>query len=136
MYGRPSTRSIAWPGSFFAGQSLLSSTAPSALEASTEAVEDVWGVPVAVFHATVNSTGEELRLWVEGAGQSAVKRMVGCALLVAVPDDGLDEALEALKDIIEFRCGTLTWAARALPSPPRVGHLVGRVRRPDLVVAE
>jgi hypothetical protein len=41
-----------------------------------------------------------LKFQVEGS--FVLKRAIGCSLLVHVPDQGLDEALEYLKGLLEF----------------------------------
>ena len=73
----------------------------------------------------------------EGRGESAVKRLIGCWIVVSMPEEGLDEALTSLKDIFEF---SYEDTRLALPEAATRRSLTGRAtissRRPDLVVSE
>jgi len=46
--------------------------------------------------------GEELSLWFESEGDEAVKRQLGCALMFAVPEEAVDEAVHSLADIFLY----------------------------------
>jgi len=80
--------------------------------------------------------GDELSFWTEG-GESTVKRLLGCAMIAVMPEEGIEEALQCLKDILEF------WhhpAQRMLPSTPTIHHTTAKVlsisERPDLIISE
>lgn len=92
----------------------------------------------AVVHGTVNSPWQELSFTFEGEGTSALKRSIGCTIVWAIPDEGIDEALTKLADIYSF---TIETARLRLSSPrpeTRKGH--GRImtgtERPELVITE
>lgn len=94
-------------------------------------------VPVrARFHATVNSLGEDLSFWVEGTDDIAVKKVIGCAIIAAMPENALAEALQSIREIWEF------YSYRPEPSlqdlSPKIsrGRLLPAQKRPDLVIEE
>jgi hypothetical protein len=89
-----------------------------------------------LFFSTVNSAGDELSFRIEGE-ENSVKRLLGCVMIAAMPEEGVEEALQSLKDILEF------WqhpAQRMLPSPPTIHYMTAKVlsisERPDLVLSE
>jgi hypothetical protein len=65
-----------------------------------------------------------------------LKRMMGFALMFAMPSDGLDEALSSLEEIIQFRLERLQ--TLALPAQVRrsVGKRMSSGPSPELVIAE
>ena len=86
--------------------------------------------------ATVTSASQEISLlWAE-EGEKAIKRWIGCAMMCAMPDESVNEALVSLKDIWEFHETT----HRMLPPPVEtrryVGRIVGTSHRPDLVISD
>jgi len=88
------------------------------------------------FTATVNSPGENISLQLKGSGEACVKRIIGCAILSLMPERGLHEALDSLKDIFEFYLEKPS----SLP-PPRASRSIAGVsgaakKRPDLLVEE
>ena len=93
--------------------------------------------PFAVFHATVNFADEEISIWAGRGGDDVIKRLFGCAVLFAMPEEGVNEALTSLKDIAVFHYET---ARGMLPPPPithrHTGRIVGRSERPDLFISE
>ena len=91
----------------------------------------------AVFYGTVNSAGHQLSLEMKGDGQYALKRWLGCVILAMIPEDALNEALESLKDIMEFYAYT---PHHTLPSLGitryTTGRIVSKSQRSDLVISE
>ena len=91
----------------------------------------------AVIYTTVTSPGQEVSLWTERVGNDAVKRVIGCAMIFAMPEEGINEALASLRDILEF---SYEATHGMLPPPVAVrrsmGRIVGTTRRPDLVISE
>lgn len=88
-----------------------------------------------VFYGTANSAGPEVSFWGRGVGEDALKRWLGCVILSLMPEEGLEEALLSLKDILEFRSYTKPH------TKPRISHhttgkVVSKSQRPDLVVSE
>lgn len=91
----------------------------------------------AVFSGTVNSPGQELSFWIEAGGEDALRRLVGCAILVAIPEEGMEEALTSLRDILDFHY------ERQYVLPPagvttqrRAGSIARTAKRPDLAISE
>lgn len=65
-----------------------------------------------------------------------LKRLMGCALIFAMPSDGLDEAINSLSEISQFerqRPPTLSLPAPVLRN---VGKIVSTGPSPELVIAE
>ena len=81
--------------------------------------------PMIVFQATVDSIDAEVML----------KRLLSHAILTMVPDDGMDEVMSSLRDIVEFyyepRQPLLPQARRSYAA--RVGRVT---ERPDLLISE
>lgn len=101
----------------------------------------VWemATPVrASFHATVNSPGEQISfLWLEGDDETALKKFAGCIMITLMPKEGLDEAVQTLKDTLSFYA--YRPLAKALPpgTEQRVmGRMLGPKKRPDLLIGE
>ena len=91
----------------------------------------------ATFQATVSSPGERRSLLVEGNDDIALKRVIGCLMIVMMPKEGLKEALTSLKDMLEFYTEVPTLSLPSKPSTHQVtGTVASATRRPDLVVAE
>jgi hypothetical protein len=57
-----------------------------------------------IFHGTVNSPEQEFVFWFEGEGRTAIKRLLGCAIMARLPEKGINEAVKSLKDIYDFYC--------------------------------
>jgi len=116
---------------------------PSTLWTSTEEIELLdyeIGVPeveYAVFRSTVNVAGQEMSFWAAGAGENALKRVLGCAMMVAMPENGIEEAVASLKDILIFNWET---SYGMLPEPPASQRHTARIastsHRPELLIAE
>ena len=91
----------------------------------------------AVFYGTVNSPGHQLSFEMKGEGQNALKRWLGCVMLAMIPEDALNEALESLKDIVEFHTYT---THNMIPSSRTTRHTTGTIvstsQRPDMVISE
>lgn len=85
----------------------------------------------------MTSPGQELFLRYEGWGDKAVKRLIGCAIIINMPEEGLEEAVSALRDMYEFNKQA---TALALPPPTRrqpvSGGVVVKSERPELVISE
>lgn len=93
--------------------------------------------PYAFFHATVNSAGQEIAFWFEGREEDILKRLIGCAMIAIMPEEGVEEALLSLRDIWDFRTQT---SYQMLPGPLQTQRSTGRVvrtsQRPELVIPE
>ena len=86
---------------------------------------------------TVNSTGDEFRFEVGGEGGDAMKRVLGCTIMAAMPEKSIEEALTSLINIFEDSFEPVFYA---LPQPPRTYRSTGRIvhtsERPELVIGE
>ncbi len=84
-----------------------------------------------VFQSTVDSC------WPGIPGEDDIKRLLGCAILLAMPAEGIEEALLSLTEIFDYN---LASGFLALPQPPKqissTGTVVARSERPELVIAE
>ena len=92
---------------------------------------------LAVFQGTAYSYGREISFLFKGAGETALRRLIGCALIGIMPEEGIEEALWSLKDIFEFRAQPpllmLTQPMRAIQN---TGQIVTTAERPDLIISE
>ena len=133
MYPQLSTPSTNWPGTFSGGQQLPVYKKPLSRWLSNEDIE-----VQAIVHGTVNSPWQELSFTFEGEGASALKRTIGCTIVWAIPDEGIDEALTKLADIYSFTIESAS--LRLAPPPPetRKGHgrIMASSERPELVITE
>jgi len=91
----------------------------------------------ATFHATVTSPSESRSLWLEAEDDVALKKAIGCFMVLMMPEEGLGEAVDSLSDMLVFYRET---AQSSLPPKPPSRQLTGRVssvgKRPDLVIAD
>lgn len=88
------------------------------------------------FNATVNSPGEQISFWLDADDETALKKFVGCLIISAMPEEGLNEALTSLKDVWDFHIYT---PPKALPDRSRqvaAGRVVRTRKRPDLFLGE
>lgn len=89
-----------------------------------------------VIHATHHDTVDSLIFSIEEDDEDALKR-IGCYMIMAMPQEGLDEALSLLKDILKFHQESYLYS---LPEPPvayrRKAGAVKKSTRPDLVISE
>ena len=75
-----------------------------------------------------------MRISIPVPAESALERCLGCWMVGMMPDRGLEEALYALKDMLEFYGEELP-EARALPEGRTItAVVVGREKRPDLFI--
>ena len=97
--------------------------------------ESLEGSSEAEINAAIDEP-ETFRFSMEGDGEDALKRIVGCLLVINMPRTGLDEALTSLRDIWEF------WHARSVVSlPERTGlettaSVISAQVRPELVLPD
>jgi hypothetical protein len=91
-----------------------------------------------VIYGTANSLGQEMSFRFAAGGESALRRLVGCAILSALPDEGIDEALRTLRDIYEFRLiDSMRSIRRLAPASSTIrSAVVRRVERPNMVIPE
>jgi len=81
--------------------------------------------PFAVFPATVNSADNEM----------AIKKLVGRWIVDVMPEEGINEALIALRDIAKFYYERSQRIHSLLAEPRQhAGRVIGTSERPDLVI--
>ena len=109
---------------------------PLSLWTFNEAVESATA-GYAVCRATVNYAGEEMSFWVEGGGEDVLKRAIGCAMIMGMPNEGVEEAVSYLKGVLAFY---FEMTHLMLPQPRvtqwRTGRLTSASQRPDLLISE
>lgn len=100
-------------------------------------IEDIDAVQ-AVVQGTVNSPWQELSFTFTGEGVNALKRSIGCSIIWAIPDEGIDEALNNLVNIYSFAIESAS--LRLAPPPSEIrggrGKVIASSERPDLVITE
>ncbi len=90
---------------------------------------------LAVFRTTVTDSDRELTFAIERGGVDTIKRYLGCAIMFALPDEGVDEAFESLKSVWENNCDLLGLPpARNMVARRRSGKIVGSSVRPELEI--
>ncbi len=89
------------------------------------------------FYATVSSPNQRRSWLMEGNDDIALRKVIGCLMILMMPEEGLNETLISLKDMLEFYM-----EVPELSLPPEhpthrvVGNVVSPMRRPDLVISE
>jgi len=88
-----------------------------------------------VFGAAESETAYEVTIALEMSGETAAERFLGCFMIGMMPDQGLEEALYSLRDMLKFyNEESLGHVARL--KPERIsGTVIGRKKRPDLVIS-
>ena len=83
-----------------------------------------------------HETTYEITINIAGSTEAALGRYLGCIMIGFMPDEGLEEALFSLRDMIEF------YSHKPTPRPARLAPkaidatIVNRKKRPDLVLTE
>ena len=92
----------------------------------TSNARDWQGDPYAVlFEATIDHWERKRVLRIEGTDEAALNRVLCCALISTMTEEGLPEALSSLNEIIEFYSHL---PSSNLPDRASVGHdVVGQV---------
>ena len=92
----------------------------------------------ALFQATVNSPGHQGSPRINESDETAVHRFIGRLLVTLMPAEGLEEALESLKEIREFHTEAIP-ASRLTPiaeHPSIKLRALPAQKAPDLVIEE
>jgi len=89
-----------------------------------------------VSYGTANAAGAELSIWTREADDGLLRRALGCWLMCMMPSEGIDEALSALAEVLEFNLPQRP--SKALPGRVRVGsgRTVAIGSRPSLVLED
>ena len=91
---------------------------------------------LAVLQGTVGSYQQELAFSYSGDAEDVKKRWLGCALLFAMPKQGLEEALTSLMDILEFNFANRYLKIAPVTTIEGSGKFVDISERPDIVINE
>lgn len=81
-------------------------------------------------------TTYEIVISIAGSTEVALGRYLSCLMIGFMPDEGLEEALFSLRDMLEF------YSHKPTPRPARLAPkaidatIVNRKKRPDLVLTE
>lgn len=51
------------------------------------------------FQTTLSVSGTETSVWARHLGEDAIKRAVGCAVIMLLPSAGLEEVFDCLRDV-------------------------------------
>lgn len=86
----------------------------------------------------MTSAGYTLSFDTAAQGLSAVKRTLGCLILTALPETGVDEALQSLQDIWVYHSQYAPAPALPLHTPPQVGSafVARQTERPPLSLSD
>lgn len=79
-------------------------------------------------------TTYEVTITIGRHGETALERFLGCVMMGIMPDEGLEEALYSLRDMVEFYNRQPLPHHSPLTSAPIDATIVGRKKRPDLVI--
>lgn len=71
---------------------------------------NVFGVSGSVLTATVNRSGYDLSMQLAQNDWTSRKRLIGCAFISFMPEEGLDETIDTLAEYYDFHT-----SAKALP---------------------
>src|SRR4030042_6529418 len=130
-----STDSIESLGTSSGGPLPRSATMALSLSTFNEAVESATA-GYGVCRATVNYAGEEMSFWVEGGVEEIVKRAIGCAMIIRMPNEGVEEAVSCVKDVLAFYSEMYPLM---LPQAPITERRSGRLTRmsqlPDQLIS-
>jgi len=90
-----------------------------------------------IIHGLVEpGTAYQITINIEGGTESAFGRSLGCIMIGFMPDEGLEEALFSLRDMLEF------YRYKPAPRPKRLAPkainatIADKKKRPDLVLTE
>lgn len=101
----------------------------------SDLVEISSGSHTNVYGVTEAETTYEMTLTLEMNGETALPRFLGCVMVGMMPDQGLEEALYSLRDMLAFYVQQPVRLHAALPKAETINAtIVDRKKRPDLVI--
>jgi hypothetical protein len=92
------------------------------------------GTRASFYGAVEDATGHGFTFSSHAQDVDALRRVVSCFIIANLPKEGVQEAFESLRSILDFYATRLPYA----PSPaPRLlqGTVVNRSQQPDLVLS-
>ena len=82
-----------------------------------------------------HETTYEITINIAGSTEAALGRCLGCIMIGFMPDEGLEEALFSLRDILEFYSHKPALRPARLTPKAIDATIADRKKRPDLIVA-
>jgi len=80
------------------------------------------------------ATGYQITINMTGSSPAMLGRYIGCAMIGFMPDEGLEEAIVTLRDMLYFYSNKPT-PHRTKLAPKAIGvTIVDKEKRPDLVI--
>ena len=128
------TNSIAWQEDSLGGQSPRGSIMQWGHEVSDPERER--GNYIYSYGFIEPETTYEIAINVGTSFETGLERLIGCVMIGIMPDEGLEEALLSLHDMLEFYNRKPSPRPVQLARTPINGTIVGRRKRPDLVISE
>ena len=126
-------RSIDWQDNFLGGQSPKDSIAQWSHELSSP---DIESGEFTIYGITQPGTAYQIEINIEGSSPTMLGRYLGCIMIGFMPNEGLEEALLSLRDMLEF----YTHKPASHPArlaPKAIDVTIGdSKKRPDLVLSE
>ena len=128
--------STAWQDTSSGGPSPKGSIEPWNPVSFNQAELSYGGRCVAYAVAAVGTT-YNISISIQGCGETDAKRLLGTFIVWALPEEGLDEALHSLRDMLEFYKKQPIQPLMALPRHNVIeGVLVDRKKRPGLIITD
>lgn len=127
------TSSIDWQDNSLGGQSPKDSIAQWSHELSSP---DIESGEFTIYSIVEPGTAYQIEINIAGSSPAMLGRYLGCIMIGFMPDEGLEEALFSLRDMLEF------YSHKPAPRPARLApkaidaSIGDRKKRPDLVLTE
>jgi len=97
---------------------------------------DIESAEFTLYGITQPVTAYQIEINIEGSSPTMLGRYLGCIMIGFMPDEGLEEALFSLRDMLEFYRHKPASHPSKL-TPKAIDATIGdRKKRPDLVLSE
>ena len=97
-------------------------------------VPDIWSSDFAVSGVTQPGTSYQIEINMEGSSPTMLGRYLGCIMIGFMPDEGLEEALLSLKEMLEFYTVRPASGPKELAPEAVKATIADERKRRDLVV--
>ena len=127
------TNSISLPDDYSGGQSQKSSITQWGLDLFN--FKNI-GCDYTFFASEPNEqeTTYEITIDIAGSSEIAFTRYLGCIIVGLMPDEGLEEALFSLRDMLQFYSHKVAPEFKRLPPKAIDATVTEKKKRPDLVI--
>lgn len=126
--------SIEWQEDFSGGQSPKDSIiqwSHSPSDPGTESGDFI------IYGSAESGTAYGITIKMVGSNPTMLGRSLGCVMIGVMPDEGLEEAIFSLRDILEFYNRKPVVLRPARLAPKAIEATIGdKKKRPDLVITE